>query len=78
MNPVIVFSHPNSLESRALTAWLWEWNLPWIEGACSEAESVKTPKLRTVINGKPFSGTLAQQREHLSKFFGLKKPTLHD
>ena len=76
MNPVIVFTRPNSLESRALLAWLWEWNLPWVERASNEVAG--DSKLRTVIDGKPFSGSLAEQRERLRQFFGLKKPTVHD
>ena len=76
MNPVVVFTRPNSLESRALMAWLWEWNLPWVEGVSNEVDSEE--KLRTVIDGKPFSGSLAEQRERLREFFGIKKSILHD
>ena len=49
MNPVVVLAQPNSLESRALTAWLWEWDIP-----CIEQVGENAGKLMTVVDGKPF------------------------
>ena len=74
MNPVIVLAKPNSLESRALTAWLWEWNISWVEQTSDDVAG----KLMTVVDGMPFSGSFAQQRNHLEKVFGLTKPVVHD
>lgn len=77
MNPVIIFVRQNHLEDQALKAWLWEWNIPWEEHECVMDSKIQ-PLVQTVINGKPFTGSFGQQKKHLEKVYGLRRPVLHD